>query len=145
MDNWLYALFGVVGMWMLMGALYTWKEETSNNIIYNVLDYTLALPWVILAGLFVIIWYPFLLIWKFIRNAVRPVSQEAWNRCKFKHFWKIGNFRIVYDERARAFCNKLFLVRIAHPSNHIVHDPVVITHDEPSVPDGEFRIGENGG
>ncbi len=139
MSNVLWAVIGAVSMWALIGALYTWKEETSNNIVYNVLDYAIALPWVILAVVFVIISYPFLLIWKFIRNAVRPVSQEAWDKCKFKHYFKIGNFRVVYDEKARAFCNKLFLVRIAHPSNHIVHDPVVITHNEPSVPDGEFR------
>jgi hypothetical protein len=139
MSNVLWAVIGAVSMWALIGALYTWKEETSNNIVYNVLDYAIALPWVVLAVVFVIISYPFLLIWKFIRNAVRPVSQEAWDKCKFKHYFKIGNFRVVYDERARAFCNKLFLVRIAHPSNHIVHDPVVITHNEPSVPDGEFR------
>ncbi len=139
MSNVLWAVIGAVSMWALIGALYTWKEETSNNIVYNVLDYAIALPWVVLAVVFVIISYPFLLIWKFIRNAVRPVSQEAWDKCKFKHYFKIGNFRVVYDEKARAFCNKLFLVRIAHPSNHIVHDPVVITHNEPSVPDGEFR------
>lgn len=139
MSNVLWAVIGAVSMWALIGALYTWKEETSNNIVYNVLDYAIALPWVVLAVVFVIISYPSLLIWKFIRNAVRPVSQEAWDKCKFKHYFKIGNFRVVYDEKARAFCNKLFLVRIAHPSNHIVHDPVVITHNEPSVPDGEFR------
>lgn len=139
MSNVLWAVIGAVSMWALIGALYTWKEETSNNIVYNVLDYAIALPWVVLAVVFVIISYPFLLIWKFIRNAVRPVSQEAWDKCKFKHYFKIGNFRVVYDEKARAFCNKLFLVRIAHPSNHIVHDPVIITHNEPSVPDGEFR------
>ena len=139
MSNVLWVVISAVSMWALIGALYTWKEETSNNIVYNVLDYAIALPWVVLAVVFVIISYPFLLIWKFIRNAVRPVSQEAWDKCKFKHYFKIGNFRVVYDEKARAFCNKLFLVRIAHPSNHIVHDPVVITHNEPSVPDGEFR------
>lgn len=139
MSNVLWAVIGAVSMWALIGALYTWKEETSNNIVYNILDYAIALPWVVLAVVFVIISYPFLLIWKFIRNAVRPVSQEAWDKCKLKHYFKIGNFRVVYDEKARAFCNKLFLVRIAHPSNHIVHDPVVITHNEPSVPDGEFR------
>ena len=135
----LNAILGAVIMWFVLGAIYAWKEETSNNVVYDVLDYAISLPWVILAGLFVIVWYPFLLIWKFIRNAVRPVSQEAWDKCKFKHSWRLGSFRLVYDEKARAFCNKLFLVRIAHPSNHIVHDPIVIVHNEPSVPDGEFR------
>ena len=83
MSNVLWAVIGAGSMWALIGALYTWKEETSNNIVYNVLDYAIALPWVVLAVVFVIISYPFLLIWKFIRNAVRPVSQEAWDKCKF--------------------------------------------------------------
>lgn len=135
----LNAILGAVIMWVVLGALYAWKEETSNNVVYDVLDYAISLPWVVLSVVFVVVSYPFLLVWKFIRNAVRPVSQEAWNKCKFKHSWKFGSFRLVYDEKARAFCNKLFLVRIAHPSNHIVHDPVVIVHNEPSVPDGEFR------
>lgn len=135
----LNAILGAVIMWVVLGALYAWKEETSNNVVYDVLDYAISLPWVILGVAFVVVSYPFLLVWKFIRNAVRPVSQEAWDKCKFKHAWKLGSFRLVYDEKARAFCNKLFLVRIAHPSNHIVHDPVVIVHNEPSVPDGEFR------
>ena len=135
----LNAILSAVIMWVVLGALYAWREETSNNTVYDVLDYAISLPWVILGVAFVIISYPFLLVWKFIRNAVRPVSQEAWDKCKFKHVLKLGSFRLVYDEKARAFCNKLFLVRIAHPSNYIVHDPVVITHNEPSVPDGEFR------
>ena len=135
-------LLSVLITWMVMGALYTWKEETRNNTLYNVLDYAIALPWVVLTGIFIIIWYPFMLIWKFIRNAVRPVSQEAWDKCKFKHYFKIGNFRVVYDEKARAFCNKLFLVRIARPRNAIAHDPVLIVVNEPSVPEGEFRTGD---
>lgn len=135
----LNAILGAVIMWVVLGALYAWKEETSNNVVYDVLDYAISLPWVVLGVVFVVVSYPFLLVWKFIRNAVRPVSQEAWDKCKFKHAWKFGSFRLVYDEKARAFCNKLFLVRIAHPSNHIVHDPVVIVHNEPSVPDGDFR------
>ena len=139
MSGILWAIIGAGAMWALIGALYTWKEETSNNTVWNILDYAISLPWVILAALCVIVWYPFLLIWKFIRNAVRPVSQTAWDKCRFKHYWKIGNFRVVYDEKARAFCNKLFLVRIARPATDIKHDPVIVTHDEPSVPDGEFR------
>lgn len=137
-------ILSILGTWLVLGALYSWKEETSNNVVYDVLDYAISLPWVVLGVAFAVISYPFILVWKFIRNAVRPVSQEAWNKCKFKHAWKLGSFRLVYDERARAFCNKLFLVRIAHPSNHIVHDPIVIVHNEPSVPKGEFRLGNSG-
>lgn len=134
-------LLSVLITWMVMGALYTWKEETCNNTLYNVLDYAIALPWVVLTGLFIIIWYPFMLIWKFIRNAVKPVTQEAWDRVKIEKYLKIGNLYICYDRKARAFCNKLFLVRIARPRNAIAHDPVLVASDKPSVPEGEFRIG----
>ena len=135
----LNVIFGAVGMWVMLGALYAWREETSNNVVYNVLDYAISLPWIVLGIIVVILCYPFLLIWKFIRNAVRPVSQEAWDRVKIEKYFKIGNLYICYDKKAKAFCNKLFLVRVTHPSNHIVFDPVVIVHNEPSVPDGEFR------
>lgn len=135
-------LLSILGAWMVFGALYAWKEETCNDTLYNILDYALSLPWVILAGIAVIIWYPFMLIWKFIRNAVKPVTQEAWDRVKIEKYLKIGNLYICYDRKARAFCNKLFLVRIAKPRNAIAHDPVLIVVDEPSVPEGEFRIGK---
>ena len=135
-------LLSILGAWLVFGALYAWKEETCNNTLYNILDYALSLPWVILAGIAVIIWYPFMLIWKFIRNAVKPVTQEAWDRVKIEKYLKIGNLYICYDQKARAFCNKLFLVRIARPRNVIAHDPVLIVSNEPSVPEGEFRIGK---
>ena len=135
-------LLSVLITWMVIGALYTWKEETCNNTLYNVLDYAISLPWVVLTGIFIIIWYPFMLIWKFIRNAVKPVTQEAWDRVKIEKYLKIGNLYICYDQKARAFCNKLFLVRIARPRNTIAHDPVLIVSNEPSVPEGEFRIGK---
>ena len=135
-------LLSVLITWMVMGALYTWKEETCNNTLYNVLDYAISLPWVVLTGIFIIIWYPFMLIWKFIRNAVKPVTQEAWDRVKIEKYFKIGNLYICYDQKARAFCNKLFLVRIARPRYAIAHDPVLIVSNEPSVPEGEFRIGK---
>ena len=133
-------ILSILITWMVMGALYTWKEETRNNTLYNVLDYAIALPWVVLTGIFIIIWYPFMLIWKFIRNAVKPVTQEAWDRVKIEKYLKIGNLYICYDQKARAFCNKLFLVRIARPRNAIAHDPVLIVADDtPSTPTGEFR------
>ena len=135
-------LLSVLITWMVMGALYTWKEETCNNTLWNILDYAISLPWVVLMGIFVIICYPFMLIWKFIRNAVKPVTQEAWDRVKIEKYFKIGNLYICYDQKARAFCNKLFLVRIARPRNTIAHDPVLIVSNEPSVPEGKFRIGD---
>lgn len=135
-------LLSVLITWMVMGALYTWKEETCNNTLWNILDYAISLPWVVLTGIFIIIWYPFMLIWKFIRNAVKPVTQEAWDGVKIERYLKIGNLYICYDQKARALCNKLFLVRIARPRTAIAHDPVLIVSDEPSVPEGKFRIGD---
>jgi hypothetical protein len=133
-------LLSVLITWMVMGALSTWKEETSNNILWDILDYAISLPWVVLTGIFIIICYPFMLIWKFIRNAVKPVTQEAWDRVKIEKYFKIGNLYICYDRKARAFCNKLFLVRIARPRNAIAHDPVLVECDNtPSTPSGEFR------
>lgn len=132
-------ILSILGAWLVFGALYAWKEETCNNTLYNVLDYALSLPWVILAGLFVIIWYPFMLIWKFIRNAVKPVTQEAWDRVKIEKYLKMGNLYLCYDRKARAFCNKLFLVRIAKPRDNIAHDPVLVCSDTPSIPKGDFR------
>lgn len=133
-------VLSILGAWLVFGALYAWKEETCNNTLYNILDYALSLPWVVLAGIAIIIWYPFMLIWKFIRNAVKPVTQEAWDRVKIEKYLKIGNLYICYDQKARAFCNKLFLVRIAKPRNAIAHDPILIVADDtPSTPPGEFR------
>ena len=133
-------LLSVLITWMVMSALYTWEEETCNNTLCNVLDYAISLPWVVLTGIFIIIQYPFMLIWKFIRNAVKPVTQEAWDRVKVEKYLKIGNLYICYDQKARAFCHKLFLVRIAQPRNAIAHAPVLIVADDtPSTPPGEFR------
>ena len=132
-------LLSILGAWLVFGALYAWKEETCNNTLYNVLDYALSLPWLILAGIAIIIWYPFMLIWKFIRNCVKPVTQEAWDRVEIDRFIRMGNVYLCYDPKARALCNKLFLVRIARPRNAIAHDPVLVSDDTPSTPSGEFR------
>ncbi len=122
-------IIAIVATWMVLGALYTWKEETCNNTLWNILDYAISLPWVVMTGIFIIVCYPFMLIWKFIRNAVRPVTQKAWDRVKIEKYFKIGNLYICYDPKARAFCNKVFLVRIARPRTAIVHDPMLIVSD----------------
>ena len=146
MSNWLMFVLGAVGMWVLLGAVYGWMCECSSRGLENILEIVLSLPWVILAGVAVVVWYPFFCLWKFFRNAIKPVSQQAWDKCHFENnFLAIGNFRIVYDKKARALCNKLFLVRIAKPADEVQRDPIVIYSDEPSSPKGEFRIGENGG
>lgn len=144
MSNWMFVAIGAVGMWIVLGAVYGWMCECSSRGLENILEIVLSLPWVILAGVAVVVWYPFFCLWKFSRNAIKPVSQKAWDKCHFENFWAVGNFRFVYDKKARALCNKLFLVRIAKPADEVQRDPIVICSDEPSSPKGEFRIGENG-
>ena len=132
-------ILSILGTWLVLGALFYWYEETANNSLYNLLDRIITLPWLALFCVFVVVWYPFLLIWKFIRNCVKPVTQEAWDRVKIDRFIKMGNVYLCYDPKARALCNKLFLVRIARPRNAIAHDPVLVSDDTPSTPSGEFR------
>lgn len=132
-------ILSILGTWLVLGALFYWYEETGNNTLYNLLDRIITLPWLALFCVFVVVWYPFLLIWKFIRNCVKPVTQEAWDRVKIDRFIKMGNVYLCYDPKARALCNKLFLVRIARPRNAIAHDPVLVSDDTPSTPSGEFR------
>ena len=132
-------ILSVLITWMVMGALYTWKEETCNNTLYNILDYAISLPWVVLTGIFIIICYPFMLIWKFFRNAIKGVTVECWEKAKIKKYWKLGNLYFCWDSRARAWQNKLFLVRVVEPANRIIHTPRIEVHNEPSVPSGEFR------
>ena len=132
-------ILSILGTWLVLGALFYWYEETANNSLYNLLDRIITLPWLALFCVLVVVWYPFLLIWKFIRNCVKPVTQEAWDRVKIDRFIKMGNVYLCYDPKARALCNKLFLVRIARPRNAIAHDPVLVSDDTPSTPTGEFR------
>ncbi len=132
-------LLSILGTWLVLGALFYWYEETANNSLYNLLDRIITLPWLALFCVLVVVWYPFLLIWKFIRNCVKPVTQAAWDRVKIDRFIKMGNVYLCYDPKARALCNKLFLVRITRPRNAIAHDPVLVSDDTPSTPSGEFR------
>ena len=132
-------ILSILGTWLVLGALFYWYEETANNSLYNLLDRIITLPWLALFCVLVVVWYPFLLIWKFIRNCIKPVTQEAWDRVKIDRFIKMGNVYLCYDPKARALCNKLFLVRIARPRNAIAHDPVLVSDDTPSTPTGKFR------
>ena len=73
------------------------------------------------------------------RNAVKGVSAQCWERNKPDRYWKTGNLYWCYDPKARALCNKLFLVRVVVPRETIAHEPRLISHDTPSTPPGEFR------
>ena len=112
---WLYMSLSAVGMWLIIGALFYWYEETSNNVLYNILDRAITLPWLAIFAVFVVAWYPFLLIWKFFRNAFRGVSVGAWETHHPAHYFNIGNLYFCYDNKARALCNKIYLVRVVRP------------------------------
>ena len=136
----LNAIYGAVAMWVLLGALFFWYEETANNSIYNFLDRVITLPWLIIYGVFIVVMFPLVCIWKFFRNAIKGVSLEAWNKYKTDKYLKTGNFYLCFDPKARALCNKLFLVRVVIPNDHITHDPELRTSDKPSTPPGEFNV-----
>jgi hypothetical protein len=136
----LNAIYGAVAMWVLLGALFFWYDETANSSIYNFLDRVITLPWLIIYGAFVVMMFPLVCIWKFFRNAIKGVSLEAWNKYKTDKYLKMGNFYLCLDPKARALCNKLFLVRVVIPNDHITHDPELRTSNKPSTPPGEFNI-----
>ena len=132
-------LLSILSTWLVLGALFYWYEETSNNTLYNILDRAITLPWLVVFAICVVVWYPFLLIWKFFRNAIKGVSATAWERYKPDRHLKMGNFYLCFDPKARALCNKFFLVRVVVPRETIAHEPGLISYDTPSTPPGEFR------
>ena len=132
-------ILSVLGTWLVMGALFFWYEETNSNTLYNIIDRVITLPWLAVFAICIVVWYPFLLIWKFFRNAVKGVSATAWERYKPDRHLKMGNFYLCFDPKARALCNKFFLVRVVVPRESIAHDPGLQSHDTPSAPSGEFR------
>ena len=139
MSNWMFVAIGAVGMWIVLGAVYGWMCECSSRGLENILEIVLSLPWVILAGVAVVVWYPFFCLWKFFRNAVKGVSAKCWETHKPDRHLKMGNLYLCYDPKARALCNKLFLVRVVVPRETIAHEPGLVSHDTPSTPPGEFR------
>ena len=132
-------ILSVLGTWLVMGALFFWYEETNSNTLYNIIDRVITLPWLAVFAICIVVWYPFLLIWKFFRNAFKGVSATAWERYKPDRYLKMGNFYLCFDPKARALCNKFFLVRVVVPRESIAHDPGLQSHDTPSAPSGEFR------
>lgn len=132
-------ILSILGTWLVLGALFFWYEETGNNKLYNILDRVITLPWLAVFAIFVVVWYPFLFLWKFLRNAVKGVSVKCWEIHQPDHYFKLGNFYFCYDKRARALCNKVFLVRVVVPRETIAHEPGLVSHDTPSTPPGEFR------
>jgi hypothetical protein len=117
-----YVLCGL-GMWMLMGVLFHAYNDTCKNWVANLCGGIIVLPWSIIYNvLLYIILYPIACIWLFFRNAIKGVSEQAWENAKITHFWKLGCFRFCYDPDARKLTNKLFLVRIVKPAEKVNHD-----------------------
>lgn len=117
-----YVLCGL-GMWMLMGVLFHVYNDTCTNWVANLCGGIIVLPWSIIYNvLLYIILYPIACIWLFFRNAIKGVSEQAWENAKITHFWKLGCFRFCYDPDARKLTNKLFLVRIVKPAEKVNHN-----------------------
>lgn len=136
-------IIGASAMWVVLAVLFTWYQTASSRRVENILEVIVALPYVIVVWTFVILSLPFVLFWKFIRNAVKGVKEDIWQKCNFKHFARIGNICFVYDEKAKLWQNKVFMVRIISNGNtKIVRDTEVICDNTPSSPEGEFRFGE---
>lgn len=117
-----YLLCGL-GAWMLMGLFFHVQDTTRVNWVGNLCEGIIVLPWSIIYNilLYVII-YPIACIWLFIRNAIKGVSEQAWETAKITHFWKVGCFRFCYDPDARKLLHKLFLVRIVKPADKVNHN-----------------------
>jgi hypothetical protein len=136
-------IIGASVMWIVLAGLFTWYQTASSRKAENALEVIIALPLVVTAWTFAIFSFPFALFWKFIRNAVKGVREDVWQKFNFKHFARIGNICFVYDEKAKLWQNKLFMVRIIPNGNtKVVRDIEVICDDTPSSPEGEFRFGE---
>lgn len=131
-------MVGAIMMWVALAVLFTWYQTARTRIIENILEVIIALPVVIAVGVLVVLQLPFVLFWRFIRNAVKGVKEEVWQKWHPKYFVQIGNICFVYDEKAKLWQNKLFMVRIISNDNA----KEVNCSNTPSVPKGEFRIGE---
>ncbi len=136
-------VIGAGVMWIVLAGLFTWYQTASPRKLENVLEVIIALPIVIAVWTLAILQFPFSLFWKFIRNAVKGVREDVWQKCNFKHFIRIGKICFVYDEKAKLWQNKLFMVRIISSGNtKVMRDMEVFCDSTPSVPEGEFRFGE---
>ena len=114
-----------LGVWMLMGVLFAVYEDASQTWLIRLSKCLICLPWnIIYHFLLYIIIYPIACVWLFFRNAIKGVSEQAWETAKITHFWKLGCFRFCYDPDARVWRNKFFLVRIVKPAEKINHIPM---------------------
>jgi hypothetical protein len=130
MDSLFFILLGVLVTWFDLSALHMWGESTDNHTAEQVLEIIVNAPMITVGLLGVLLSFPFIWLWKFFRNAIKGVSIDTWNRVKVPKYWVIGNFRLCYDNRAKAWVNKVFLVRVIKPGN-LVHEPALEMRKHP--------------
>lgn len=117
-----YLMCGL-GVWMVMGIIFHVYDTTCTNWVGNLCEDAIVLPWKIIHSILLyIVLYPIACIWLFFRNAIKGVSEQAWENAKISHFWKLGCFRFCYDPDGRKLTNKLFLVRIVKPAEKVNHN-----------------------
>lgn len=116
-------IFAVLPTWFFFSLLYYWKEETRSRKAEKIIDLAIKLPLMAAMGAILAIAFPIALLWKFFRNAIRGVSLRTWEKAGIRYFLAFGNFRLVYDEKARKPYNRFFLVRIVRPATKIKHSP----------------------
>lgn len=120
-----YLLCGLT-VWMVMGALHRLHEDATAGWAIDLFENIIYFPWnIIYQIVFHIVLIPIACIWRFFRNAIKGVSVQAWEDTKLQLWkvWKLGCFRLCYDQRARAWRNKFFLVRIVKPAEKVNHIP----------------------
>lgn len=119
-----YLLCGLA-TWMMLGVVYQLYDTTHADWVRNLCENIINLPWnIIYYALLYVIIFPIACVWLFFRNAIKGVSEQAWETAKITHFWKLGCFRLCYDPDTRAWRNKFFLVRIVKPAEKINHIPM---------------------
>lgn len=116
-------LLCALGMWMLMGVLFHVYDTACKSWVANLCEDIIVLPWSIIYHILLyVILYPIACVWLFFRNAIKGVSEQAWEDAKIPHFWKLGCFRFCYDPDARKLSHKFLLVRIVKPAEKVNHD-----------------------
>lgn len=116
-------IFAILSVWFSFSLLYYWKEETRSRKVERILGFVLKFPLMAAMGAIFIIAFPIALLWKFFRNAIRGVSLRTWEKAGIQYFLAFGNFRLVYDQKAKMPYNRFFLVRIVRPATKIKHSP----------------------
>lgn len=105
-------MIGALAMWFVLAVMFFLYQETLNSIF----EFVISLPIILPCWIGALLFFPFFVFWKFIRNAVKGVRKEIWEKHKFKHVKQFGNIYFVYDEKAKLWRNKFFMVRVTSKS-----------------------------